>query len=384
MRWPAAYALRDSMRLEHLYIHVPFCTHICPYCAFYKHKNDLPSMKAFIPALKKEWAWAQRNFVLQPRTIYFGGGTPSALSVSQLENLFEDWPWRSVEEFTFECNPATISPEKARLLKQIGVNRISLGAQSFHPESLKLLGRTHNAEQVRKTISILRETGFLNINIDLMFALPGQTFEQWAGDLQLAVECEPNHLSCYNLNFEEDTAFFEKLQAGVWKTDDTLQRDCFLHTVDFLKENGIEMYEISNFAQPGFESIHNRAYWQGKDYLGFGPSACSTIGLERWQNTSNTLLYSASIEQNGFSTREKEPLSEQTRNQEKIFLGLRTKWGVPCEITHPWQSQINSLIDENLAHIENSFLKLTPEGLLVADSISEMFMENPSENCCRE
>ena len=360
--------------IEHLYVHIPFCTHICPYCAFYKHKNDLRTMTPFIHALKAELAWAREQFDLQPRTIYFGGGTPSALSLSQLEALFSDWPWKDVKEFSFECNPATVSEQKARLLRQIGVNRISLGVQSLQTEFLKLLGRTHTAQGVHQTIEHLRTAGFEDISLDLMYALPTQSLDAWRADLEAAVALSPTHLSAYNLNFEEDTPFFEQLARGAWHIDEAREREMFLATVQFLEERGFGLYEVSNFARAGYASTHNQAYWDGKDYLGLGPSACSTVGGLRWKNVPDSHRYIESMQVRGSSERSEEALSPSMRQGEKIMLALRTARGVPLDELTMYTFLTESLLHDGRARVEEGRFKLTREGLLVADSIAGLFV----------
>ena len=184
----------------------------------------------------------------------------------------------TAQEFTLEVNPATVTPEKAAAWRAAGVNRISLGAQSFDAEMLKLLGRQHAPDDIAETCALLREHGFENINIDLMFALPGQSEAKWEETLRAALACAPKHISAYALTYEEDTPFFEKLQQGEWRQDEAREIAMFERTRDVLGAAGLVDYEISNFARPGFESRHNLAYWRGADYLGLGPSACSTIG----------------------------------------------------------------------------------------------------------
>ena len=360
--------------IRHLYVHVPFCTHICPYCAFYKTRNLSAEMRDFVPSLLAELKWARENFDLQPETIFFGGGTPTALSVSQLETLFADWPWRAVREFTFEANPLTISPRKAKTLRLAGVNRISLGAQAFDEPSLKILGRTHNADDVRKTVEILRTAGFGNVNLDLMFALPGQTFAQWQSSLLAAVELQPEHISAYNLNYEEDTEFFNKLKAGVWRVEETQEKDFFSYAGEFLAQHGFGHYEISNYARAGFESIHNQAYWLGADYLGLGPGACSTVGWQRWKTVANNQLYTSTLMAKGEPLREIEPLTADTKRAEKILLGLRTRDGVATSLLAERRDVLTNLEREGLITVLSDRAALTTKGKLVADSVTELLI----------
>ena len=359
--------------IRHLYVHVPFCTHICPYCAFYKTRNTLPDIKAYLPALRSELAWARDHYNHQPTTIFFGGGTPSALSVPQLKELFEGWPWKDTLEFTMEANPLTISEAKAALLRAVGVNRISLGAQAFDEPSLKILGRTHCADDIRKSVTILRQAGFKNINIDLMFALPGQTLEQWQGSLQNALKLNLEHISAYNLNYEEDTEFFGKLQSGALHINQTHERDFFCRGSELLEAAGYDHYEISNLALPGFASTHNQAYWNGSDYIGLGPGACSTVGLERWQNPSDTRAYAASL-LTGQPCRVMEPLTPAVKLSERVLLGLRTRAGIPLNFIPGKNEILTDLQKEGLIVLSSDRVALTREGRLVADSVTELLI----------
>lgn len=356
--------------IEHLYIHVPFCTHICPYCAFHKHTGTGGKMRDFVDALLKELKWAQSEYDLRPTTVYFGGGTPSALGVPLLERLFEKWPFREVREFTFECNPATVSPQKATLLKQAGVNRISLGVQSFLPWKLSFLGRVHTPESVQETIDHLRTAGISSINVDLIFGLPGEGEELWKEDLRMALKTKPQHLSCYSLTVEEGTPF---AQAGMKMNDD--QQGAFFRVAsEFLEEHGFSHYEISNYSLSGHESIHNLAYWRGKDYLGLGPGAVSTVGLRRWKNVEDTTRYLATLQQEGVSAHEVEILTPEIRMREKIFLSLRTNEGIPRRELLEWEGDISRLVEEGLAIEKEGRVILSRQGMVVADSISELFL----------
>ncbi|MDX6765878.1 MAG: radical SAM family heme chaperone HemW [Candidatus Methylacidiphilales bacterium] len=362
--------------ISHLYVHIPFCTHICPYCAFHKERNLLPAMKAFLPALKLEIARARDIFDLQPETVFFGGGTPSALSISQLEDLFSIWPrtWTDVPEFTFEANPMTFSPDKARRLRDWGVNRISLGVQSFDDGLLQLLGRTHRRDDIRRTMDLLRGAGFRNINVDLMFSLPGQTIGQWVDSLEQALALQPEHISTYNLTYEEDTAFLEKHRRGEFVSDESTDRSHFTCAMDVLETAGYGQYEISNFARPGFESRHNQAIWEGRDYLGLGPSAVSTVGGLRWKNIADTLRYAASVREGGPSEREEEILTEDLRQDERTMLALRTREGVPAAWLVRKAEETARLLEAGLLERSGDRFTLTRFGKLVADSVTELLV----------
>jgi oxygen-independent coproporphyrinogen-3 oxidase len=366
--------------IRHLYVHTPFCAKICPYCAFHVHQGGAAQQREFVTALRTEWRRAREEFPLALETIYFGGGTPSILSAELFAELAEELPGDSVngrpqvQEFTLEVNPATVTPEKAAAWRAAGVNRISLGAQSFDPAMLQLLGRQHMPKDIVESCALLRAHGFENINIDLMFALPGQSEALWEETLHAAVACAPQHISAYALTYEEDTPFFEKLQRGEWRQDEAREIAMFERTRDLLGAAGLVDYEISNFARPGFESRHNLAYWRGADYLGLGPSACSTIGALRWRNLPNTPAYVDRIAL-GHSVRgELEQIDAATRARERIMFGLRMREGVAREEFGSDATRLDELAANGLAIEDRGRVRLTPRGQLVADGVAALFV----------
>ena len=360
--------------IRHLYVHTPFCAKICPYCAFYVQLGGATAQREFVAAVREEWRRARDEFPLALETIYFGGGTPSLFR----GNLFAELAWLShdsrLKEFTLEVNPATVTPEKAAAWREAGVNRISLGAQSFDAGLLKILGRTHAPEDIAETCALLRQHGFANINIDLIFALPGQSLAKWDETLQAALACDPQHISAYALTYEEDTPFFEKLQRGDWRQDEEREIAMFERTRAVLSEAGFVDYEISNFAQPGFESQHNLGYWRGADYLGLGPSACSTIGGLRWRNLPDTKAYVKQIALGQSVRGELEALDAATRTRERIMFGLRMREGVSRTEFGDEAPRLKELAAHGLAFEENGRVRLTPRGQLVADSVAGMFV----------
>jgi len=367
--------------IRHLYVHTPFCAKICPYCAFYVHQGGVAAQREFVAALRAEWSRARNEFPLALETIYFGGGTPSILSAELFLELAERIPRqarddraRDAYEFTLEVNPATVTPEKAAAWRAAGVNRISLGAQSFDVEMLKLLGRQHAPGDIAETCTLLREHGFENINIDLMFALPGQSEAKWEETLRAALACAPKHISAYALTYEEDTPFFEKLQRGEWRQDEAREIAMFERTRDVLGAAGLIDYEISNFALPGFESRHNLAYWRGADYLGLGPSACSTIGGLRWRNVPDTRAYAERISLGKSVRGELETLDTATRAKERIMFGLRMREGVARTEFGGDAARLKELATNGLAFEAEGRVRLTARGKLVADSVAGMFV----------
>lgn len=359
--------------IRHLYVHVPFCARICPYCAFHVHRGGVEEQRAFVAALRREWRAAREEFPLSPETIYFGGGTPSLLSAGLFADLAQELPPPRIGlEFTLEVNPATVTEEKARAWRAAGVNRISLGAQSFDSAMLDLLGRQHGSRDVAETCDLLRAHQFDNINLDLMFALPGQSLAGWEATLAAALACRPDHVSAYALTYEQDTPFFEK--RGLWRLEEELEIAMFERTRAMLNAAGIAPYEISNFAKPGRESLHNLAYWRGADYLGLGPSACSTIGGARWRNVPDTPAYIQRVTRGESVREERETLDAETRAKERIMFGLRMREGVARDEFAGADAVLGRLAQDGLATENAGRVFLTPRGQLVADSVAELFV----------
>ncbi len=364
--------------IRHLYFHVPFCPKLCPYCCFYVEVGSKNKTQAFLDALLREVEVAARSWELRPETIYFGGGTPSALLTDQLAYLFDGLRARldysGLKEFTLESNPATIRPEKARVLRDGGVSRLSLGVQSWDDDLLKILGRVHNAAQAEKTFGILREAGFDNLNIDLMFAVPGQTEAQWQTTLEKTLSLRPEHVSSYCLTYEQDTEYFRKLTGGQFKQDDERDARLFETTMDTLTGAGLAHYEISNYARPGRESIHNEAYWRGRDYLGFGPSAFSTVGLDRWENVRDTAEYTRRILAGESTVGFTEHLTPETRRGEIVAFAMRTSAGLPLAELAPWQKSVEHFLEIGLLTEAAGRMRLTRRGKLLADAVAEAFV----------
>src|SRR5437773_7410834 len=377
--------------IRHIYVHIPFCARICPYCAFYKDLLDRSLTWRFCEAILRELELYQggpickssrrtrdRRSLLLPSTIYFGGGTPTALTIAQLELLLRGFRERldlsRLIEWTIEANPGSVSARKAAVLKKLGVNRISLGVQSWDDNLLKLLGREHNAHQAEESFRILRDAGFMNINVDLMFGLPDQTVDQWRRTLDKTVALQPEHISTYCLTYEEDTEFFLRQARGEFRQEPDADAEFFEMAMAILEDAGYGHYEISNYARPGFESVHNRAYWLGKDYLGIGPSAVSTIGMQRWQNVCD---YRAYIDRalSGEPTRAtSENLTHEMKRTERIALGLRTCDGISASELKDFAQETDELIGLQLLRKSNGNLVLTRKGKTLADSVAGAFL----------
>ena len=371
--------IEASTELRHLYVHIPFCPKVCPYCSFYKEASDRNKTQAFLDSILLDLERRLRDVPgCRLETIFFGGGTPSALSVKQLDFLLSGLHQRldlsGLREWTLEMNPATVSLEKAQMLREFGVNRISMGVQSWDPEILHRLGRVHSAEQAERSFHILREAGFTNLNLDLIFGVPGQSTETWQRTLQKTVSLAPEHISAYCLTFEEDTEFFRRFQRGDL-TQDTEQDASFYElTMANLASAGYSQYEISNYARPGCECLHNLAYWLGRNYLGLGPSAFSTIGERRWQNTPDTSRYIEQLRSSIEPINFEEHVSDRMRKAEGIAFGLRTAIGVSESEMTRWTSELEALRHEGYIQEENARIRLTAKGRMVADSIAELFV----------
>jgi oxygen-independent coproporphyrinogen-3 oxidase len=364
--------------IRHVYVHIPFCARICPYCAFYKELLDRSELSRFCEALLCELGRCTQDRHVVPSTIYFGGGTPTALSTSHLQLLLEalraQLDLSGLTEWTIEANPGSVSPRKAALLRRGGVNRISLGVQSWADDLLALLGREHNGAQAEQSFRILREGGFTNINIDLMFGLPGQTTQQWQDTLHKTIALEPEHISAYCLTYEEDTEFFLRHARGEFRQNTDADAEMFWLPMSILQAAGYQQYEISNYARPGFESAHNRAYWSGEDYLGIGPSAFSTIGMRRWQNVANYREYANRVLRGDSAAEAIEQLTPELKRAERIALGLRTRDGISIREVANFQDALREFVSLGLLEQSNGNFALTEKGKSVADSIAEAFV----------
>jgi len=367
----------NPIDIRHLYFHIPFCAKLCPYCSFYVDTHFKNKSALFLDALVREVDLQAAQYAIKPRTIYFGGGTPSSLSISQLDvlaKLRDVIDLSELKEWTFEVNPATVSLEKAIRLRELGVTRISMGVQSWDPAILKTLGRIHTSEQAEKTFDILRTAGFENVSLDLMFAVPGQTREQWRASLEKTIALRPEHISAYCLTYEEDTEFFRKLQAREYSQDEHWDADLFELAMDSLGAAGYVQYEVSNYSLPGRESLHNFSYWDAADYLGFGPSAFSTVGQRRWQNIADTAAYTEHLHAGKSPVSFKETIKPSTRTGEMIAFSMRTNRGVPRGLLAPWQREVDEFHDLGFLENNGDRVVLTRKGKLMADSVAEIFV----------
>ena len=318
-----------------LYIHIPFCRKACNYCNFH-FSTSLKQINEMVSSIAKEMEIRAKEIDEEINTIYFGGGTPSLLHISLLETLMnsarEHYNINDQAEITLEANPDDIDLEKAEAWKALGINRFSIGIQSFADENLKWMNRAHNAKQSITAIDIIKQTGFTNYSIDLIYGTPGQSMEGWVKDLRTAFELGVPHLSCYALTVEEKTALNSLIQRGeLLGVNQDEQADRFETLMQLAADAGYHHYEISNFALPGYESKHNSAYWEGVVYLGFGPSAHSFDGNKRKWNISNNNAYIKSLTNHVLPHKE-ETLSKKDVLNEYIMTALRQSKGIEKKI----------------------------------------------------
>ncbi len=357
-----------------LYIHIPFCKKRCLYCDFFS-TTQLERRDEYVAALVKEIE-ARRDEAGEPiRTVYIGGGTPSTLSVESLSAITRTIDRTQVTEYTVEVNPGDITTQYLQGLRALGVNRLSMGVQSFDDRLLQLIGRRHNAQQAVEAVHMAKEAGFDNISIDLIYALPTQTMDQWKADIEKALELDVQHLSSYGLMYEEGTVMFNELMNERIKAIDEDTENAMYDTLCArLKEAGFVHYEVSNFARPGFEAKHNSSYWDGTPYVGAGAGAHSYIRNVRSWPPDDLDTYIAGIH-NGTLVRESETLSEKDLYNERIMLGLRTNRG----IAGPFPVQSRSILESKmqkglLRKTEENRYVATQEGLHILNRIIEDLM----------
>ncbi|HSS77981.1 MAG TPA: radical SAM family heme chaperone HemW [Thermoanaerobaculia bacterium] len=373
-----------------LYLHIPFCSAICPYCDFAVLTGGPERRRRFADHLVQEITmWADERAAFESLdTIYFGGGTPSALAPEDLgriiaaarENLsVHDDAW-----VFFEANPEDVTPESVRIWRGLGVRFLSLGIQSFDADALKFLGRRHSPEQARRSFEVAREIGFGTISIDLIYGLPDQPFEIWKRTLEQAVELQPDHLSCYQLTIHEGTPFGSKLAQGkLYETPEETQGELFLFTHSFLKDAGYPGYEVSNFARsPEHRSRHNQKYWHHVPYLGVGPSAHSFAGTRRWWNERKLKPYEARIARGEKPIADSEELTRSDLALEALMLGLRTADGIDgtsfrerygVDLLKSNEPLVERLVGDCLLKVDGDVLVPTLTGLAVTDSLARAF-----------
>jgi oxygen-independent coproporphyrinogen III oxidase len=374
--------------LAGLYLHIPFCERKCIYCSFYSVET-LDATERFLRALVTEIelrADALENDSNAPaeyETIFFGGGTPSLLSPEQLERIMSPLRKRfritADAEFTMECNPGAFTREWLQGYRDLGVNRLSFGVQSFHDDDLQFLSRIHSADEARATIRQAHEV-FDNVSLDLIFALPGQTRERWRSNLEEAMALDTPHISAYSLIFEEGTPLNAMRLAGtVSPVSDTLDADMYEETMETLVRHGLQQYEVSNYSLSGSECRHNLGYWERRSYISFGPSAHGFMHgsevQERWANLSNLTTYLNAVEAGNLPVASRESLSSQLVLEEIIFLGLRSRGimlpafrrAAGVELVDVARTTVAKMVDGGYAIVKDERLSLTPKGYPFAD-----------------
>ena len=379
--------------IQSLYVHVPFCATKCEYCAFYSEASGGEQMNRYVDALIREMELVASS--VKPRTVFFGGGTPSILSLQQWQRILtamERLDLLGADEWTIECNPATVSTDKASLFRHYGVNRISMGVQSLDADLLVRLGRIHSREMVFKSFDRLRGAGFENINIDLMFAIPGQTMETWQSTMDEAIALGSEHLSCYEVIYEEDTPLYEQLQAGEFDVDEALACAMYDRLIDTTAAAGFVQYEVANFARhegkpdpelPSRACRHNINYWRAGACQALGPSASGFVDGRRIRNVANTERYCEQLALGQRAHESVEQLSPLASAGETAAFGLRMNAGWPFDVFTQvtghdlridWVGDMQRAVDAGWGVQTAERFYLTRKGLRFADVIAEWFI----------
>ena len=356
-----------------IYIHIPFCKSRCKYCDFFS-TTHLEKREQYVEALLCEWQDRQKEISEPIRTLYIGGGTPSTLDMKSVEKILLNIiqhgdKWCQIEEITLEVNPGDVTTEKAAAWRKIGINRLSMGVQSFDDRLLQLIGRRHTAQQAREAVAIAQKAGFDNISIDLIYALPSQNMEQWKKDVAEALQLGVQHISSYGLIYEDGTALTTLLEHGVIEAvDEDTEMQMYDYLVEQLTENGYIHYEVSNFALPERESKHNSSYWNNTHYLGLGAGAHSYNGQTRAWNICDIDQYIEQAMGHRLQT-EKEELTTEIRHMERVMLGLRTKKGVAIEDIDILKAE--PYLQQGLLRQEGNRLAATTQGFHILNRIIE-------------
>lgn len=388
------------MAFRSLYMHIPFCLARCNYCDFLSHAYaDVAELAARYPAALKQEMRMYRSYVGELVSVYLGGGTPTVLPVEELCGLLdfvrETFVLRRDVEITVECNPATVDAAYLKKLRAAGCNRLSIGAQSFLDHELKMMGRLHTAADISETVAAARGAGFDNISLDLIYALPGQTMEEWQYNLLAALRLEPEHISIYSLQLDNDSPWGRACEKGLLAAaDEDLEADMLAFSWQLLREKGFVQYEIANFArksQRDYRSRHNRMYWQREDYLGVGLGAASCMFLERWQNSGTLAEYIEALDGLHRPPVERETLTMAQCMSEVMFMGLRQTAGVDIypvldrfrvDITRFYDHELRPLYAAGLLeYIEDAHnIRLTERGMMVANQVFLAFIKDDSED----
>lgn len=359
--------------VDALYVHIPFCEKKCEYCDFCTFINMSREYEKYTEALVKELKMYPEY---EYDTVYFGGGTPSLLPIELLSYIMENIKYKKEGEITLELNPNDMSPEKLIQLRKLGINRLSIGIQSFQDHVLKFLGRLHSGEDAIRVFRDARNAGFENISIDLMFGIPNQSLEDLKKDLETIIQLSPENVSIYSLIWEEGTVFWSKLQKGLLsEMDQDLEAEMYEEIIDFLKKNGYVHYEISNFSKKGMGGVHNLKYWRNKEFIGAGLSAATYCKGKRYSNVRSFSKYYRCIEENIFPVDDKsiEIVDKEEEEKLKNMLGLR----LTEEGTEYFEAEeVKKLLDNGLLERfdGDKKMRLTKKGILLANDVFVEFI----------
>ncbi|NCB63846.1 MAG: radical SAM family heme chaperone HemW [Clostridia bacterium] len=365
-----------------LYIHIPFCRSKCDYCDFYSLPQSEERMDQYQKALQahiKETASLAKGYIVD--TVYFGGGTPSYYGAKRLKELLDQIKRRfqvaSNAEVTVECNPDSVDKKEMLRLRRAGVNRISLGMQSAHDDELEALHRPHTFLEVQEAVAAIRAAKIKNLTVDLMYGLPGQDMAKWEDSLEQAICLKPEHISCYGLKVEEDTPLCFRVARGEVLPDDDMQADMYLYAVDRLARSGYQQYEISNFAQSGFQSRHNLKYWLTRPYIGLGPGAHSDFGGRRYSFIKDVDAYISGVLSGGPITDENDLIPKRERSGEYLMLRMRTAHGIEeweyrreyFMNFEPLEIKLAEYEHKGWAMRDGQRWRFTPKGFLVSNQL---------------
>lgn len=370
------------------YIHIPFCEHICYYCDFNKVFLEGQPVDEYIEALLTETRLSLEQYPIKKmETVYVGGGTPTSLNAKQLDRLLsglrELLPYKN-GEFTVEANPGDLSGDKLDVMKNYGVNRLSMGVQTFDDRLLKKIGRKHTAKDVYDTIQLLEDKNFQNVTIDLIYALPGQSLESFRDTVRRALELDLPHYALYSLILENQTMFMNWVRRGKMQLpEQEVEAQMYAETIEAMEKAGRMQYEISNFAKPGFESQHNLVYWNNQNYFGLGAGASGYLGNKRYKNRGPIQHYLKALNNGQLPVLEEESLTQKEQIEEEMFLGLRKILGVEKKVFEERFGQsivsiygevIEDLKQQNLIIESDTNIRLTKQGLFRGNDVFEQFL----------
>ena len=372
-----------------LYIHVPFCAQKCYYCDFNSYKINSNQKKEYLINIEREMKFYKGEFKDKCfDTVFFGGGTPSILTVDELKelvnNINENFNIKNDAEITIECNPGTINREKLEAMKKMGINRLSIGLQATQNYHLKSIGRIHTYEEFEKNYYDALDIGFKNINIDLMYALPNQKTQEWKDTLDKIIKLNPSHISAYSLILEEGTKLYDMYQNKEFELlDEDTDINMYNYTIDTLKRHGYNQYEISNYSKENLECKHNIIYWKCDNYLGLGPGASGFIGDTRYSNIEDICEYNKCIMQNIRPVSEEIELTKKDKIEEFIFMGLRMNEGINIDVFKErfdtdfydiYQEVMDKLIKRELVRFDGKNISLTQKGREISNSVFIEFL----------